>query len=343
MGTLRLRLTGLAVAGLLLPLLSACGGTQPVNPVQTAMAATLAARPLASPTPPALAPTDTPDLAVGPSGKIAYVCQYSERMGKNQICIINADGSGQRVLTPGGNYDDYFPSVSPDGSSVLFVSNRTGRYQVYEVDVASGDVIPLTDLATDSAHAPEASPDNSHIVFYATHDGVGYPLSHNLWIAERDGSNPTQITHRAGGAWDPVWSPDGTRILFASEVDGAPQLFMINADGTDARQVTDFSGIRGRNDWSPDGVTLATYRGSSWEWDIYAFDADGENLRKLTDGLNNLAPSFSPDGLWIAFMSYRDHPREDLGCEIYIMRVDGSDVRRLTDNDICDWQPRWGP
>ena len=64
---------------------------------------------------------------------------------------------------------------------------------------------------------------------------------------------------------------------------------------------------------------------------------------QLTDGLNNLAPSFSPDGNWITFMSYRDHPQQALGCEIYIMRVDGSDVRRLTDNDICDWQPRWGP
>ena len=41
-------------------------------------------------------------------------------------------------------------------------------------------------------------------------------------------------------------------------------------------------------------------------------------------------------------MSYRDHFWEEFGCEIYIMRTDGTDVRRLTDNDTCDWQPRWG-
>ncbi|MEX2161717.1 MAG: DPP IV N-terminal domain-containing protein [Anaerolineales bacterium] len=325
-------------------LLAACGpGAPPVNPVQTAMAATLAARPAASATPLAPPVSATPDLAQGPVGKIAYVCQLSKRSGRNQICIINADGTGQRVLTPGGNHDDFFPSVSADGKAVLFVSNRTGRYQVYEIELATNIVTQLTDLADDSAFAPEASPDNSHIVFYANRDDQEYPRSHNLWIAERDGSNPTQITFRIGGAWDPVWSPDGTRILFASEVAGSPQLFIINADGTDARQVTDFSGVRGRNDWSADGVMLSTYIGFSWDRDIYSFDLNGENLRQLTDGFNNLAPSFSPDGLWIVFMSYRDHPQQDLGCEIYIMRVDGSDTRRLTDNDICDWQPRWGP
>ena len=310
------------------------------NPVQTAMAETLAARPLSSPTP-EQTPTIDPDAP--PSGKIVYVCQISKRVNRNQICLINADGTGQRVLTPGGSYDDFFPSITPDGNGILFSSSRTSRYQIYEFNLITQQVRQLTYLTDDSPFAPEASPDNSHIVFYASRDGEEYPESHNLWIAERDGSNPVQITDRPGGAWDPVWSPDGTQILFASQVSGIPQLFIIDADGTDARQVTHLVGIRGRNDWSLDGVTLSTYIGSAWDRDIYAFDLNGENVRQLTDGFGNLAPSFSPDGQWITFMSYRDHPRQDLGCEIYIMRIDGSDVRRLTDNDICDWQPRWGP
>ncbi|MEX2143049.1 MAG: hypothetical protein WD740_00515 [Anaerolineales bacterium] len=325
----------------LLSLLGACiAGPPPVNPVQTAMAATLAARPFASPT---SLFTDTPEPDTGPRGKIAYVCQLSKRSGRNQICIINSDGSGQRVLKSGGSFDDFFPSLAPDGGSVLFASTRTGRYQIFEIDLQTNVLTQLTFLTEDSAFAPEVSPNNTHIVFYATHDGVEYPRSHNLWIAERDGDNPTQITTRPGGAWDPVWSPEGTLIMFASEEGGVPQLFVINADGSDARQVTDLAGLRGRNDWSTDGVTLTTYIGSAWDRDIYIFDTNGENLVQLTDGLNNLAPSFSPDGNWITFMSYRDHPRQDLGCEIYIIRVDGTDLRRLTDNDICDWQPRWGP
>ncbi|MCB0120041.1 MAG: PD40 domain-containing protein, partial [Anaerolineales bacterium] len=73
-------------------------------------------------------------------------------------------------------------------------------------------------------------------------------------------------------------------------------------------------------------------------------NADGSNARMLTPtGGNSQGPSISPDGQWVAFTSYFDHYGEIHGCEIYIMRVDGTDVRRLTDNDYCDYQPRWGP
>jgi Tol biopolymer transport system component len=71
--------------------------------------------------------------------------------------------------------------------------------------------------------------------------------------------------------------------------------------------------------------------------------ADGLNARALSPlGGNSQGPSFSPDGQWITFTSYFDHYGEDNGCEIYIIRTDGADLRRLTDNDYCDYQPRWG-
>lgn len=335
------RLQRLAVP-LLLFVLAACNYplAPPTNPLQTAIAATLNARPLISPTPPI---TPTSDPAARPAGKIVYVCQYSKLSGRNQICLINADGSDQRVLTQGGSYDDFFPSVAPDGESVVFASSRTGRFQIYELNLESGALSQITYLPNYSAYAPEISPDGSLIVFYARVDGLEYPQSHSIWIVGRDGSNPMQVTSLSGGGWDPVWSPDGTQIQFASEISGIPQLFRVDVDGSDLFQITKFAGIRGRNDWSNDGLTLATYRGSAWNWEIYFFNLNGEDLRQMTFGDNNLAPSFSPDAQWITFLSYRDHPRQDLGCEIYIMRVDGSDATRLTDNDICDWQPRWGP
>jgi TolB protein len=148
-------------------------------------------------------------------------------------------------------------------------------------------------------------------------------------------------------AWDPVWSADGERVLFASDRDGRVELFSADITGRDFRQETDTAGVfgdemrlRGRSDWSPTNV-IATYIGSDWNWEILMIDGDG--MRQITDGGNNLAPSFSPDGQWIAFTSYRDNYGDENGCEIYIMRRDGSDVRRLTYNEFCDWQPRWGP
>lgn len=70
---------------------------------------------------------------------------------------------------------------------------------------------------------------------------------------------------------------------------------------------------------------------------------EGAILASVTNGVNNLGPSISPDSRWIAFTSYRDRYGDEDGCEIYIMRTDGTDLRRLTNNDYCDRQPRWGP
>ncbi len=53
--------------------------------------------------------------------------------------------------------------------------------------------------------------------------------------------------------------------------------------------------------------------------------------------------ALSPDGQWIVFTSYMDNYGEDDGCEIYTMRIDGSQINRLTNNGYCDWQPRWSP
>ena len=102
--------------------------------------------------------------------------------------------------------------------------------------------------------------------------------------------------------------------------------------------------IRGRSDWSPDGQSIVTYSGPAWNREIYIMNADGSNARQLTpSGGNSQGPSFSPDGKWVAFTAYFDKYGDDHGCEIYIIRIDGTDLRRLTNNDYCDYQPRWGP
>jgi TolB protein len=131
--------------------------------------------------------------------------------------------------------------------------------------------------------------------------------------------------------------------LFASDREGGIQLFRINLDGQGLERVSRIDGIRGRSDWSALGPVIATYAGEAWNREIYLMDLDGSNVRQITSGGNNLAPGFSPDGRWLTFTSYRDHYRDENGCEIYIMRTDGSQVTRLTDNTTCDWQPRWGP
>lgn len=286
-------------------------------------------------TPSAAAPTSD-----DPTGKIVYSCQVHRDENDIQLCLINADGSGFRQLTFDSN--NYYPSFAPDGRSIVFASIRTGKWQVYEMDLQSSNVKALTTNLPGVA-APEISPDGTQIVF--THVGADANLTTSIWLMQRDGSNPHELRAEPNvDLLDPSWSPDGTQIVYARTAGGETQLYVMNADGTDAHFITNMEGLRGRTDWSPDGTTIGTYAGTVWHRELYFMAPDGSNLRQIgKTGGNSLAPAFSPDSQWVVFTGYLDRYRDLQGCELYIMRRDGSDLRRLTDNDYCDYQPRWGP
>ena len=207
-----------------------------------------------------------------------------------------------------------------------------------ELDLAGGLPKRLTDRLG-ALTGPEISPDGQSIVFMRSPPATD---QYQLWIMDRDGGNPVRRLLDTPG-WDPTWSPDGQQILFASDRDGPIELYTANLDGSGIRRVTDLPAIRGRSDWSDDGL-ITTYSGESWKREIFVLKVDGTGLREVSPaGGNSQGPSFSPDGRWIAFTAYFDNPNDINGCEIYIMRVDGTDLRRLTNNDYCDYQPRWGP
>ena len=252
--------------------------------------------------------------------------------------MVNADGSGYRRLTTEDDVRHYYPSLAPDGQSVVYsaYSKQTKRYEIYELNLAANTTSVLTSAFGD-LNAPEISPNGKTIVFTRFYID---PLKPTTWLMNRDGTNLRQVVDF--NAWDPTWSSDGREILFASETPDTSQLFIVNVDGTGLHQVGEFPYLRGRSDWSIKGL-IATYSGKPWEREIYIMNSDGSGQQRISPiGGNSQGPSFSPDGQWIAFTSYFDR-YEVQGCEIYIMRVDGTDLRRLTDNDYCDYQPRWDP
>ncbi len=302
-----------------------------------------------APVPP-LAPIQQPTLSADPNtptGQIVFVCQVFRSAASDQICVMNADGSGWRRITTRDDARHFYPSFAPEGRSVLFVSNMSGEkdrlgnvlYDIYEQDLSTGALKRLTSQLG-IITAPEVSPDGAQIVFKNS-DG----RLNDIWLMNRDGSNPRKIYgSQTAQGWDPVWSPDGRQILFAGyDQYFTVQLFIMDADGSNVRQVTQMPKLRGRTDWSPQGL-IVTYAGDPWNRELYLMNTDGSNLRQLTPtGGNSQGPSFSPDGNWVAFTAYFDRYGDDNGCEIYIIRTDGSNLRRLTDNAYCDWQPRWGP
>jgi TolB protein len=290
-----------------------------------------------TPLSPVLVPTSYPTNQ--PTGKIVFTCQVYKVQASNQICIINADETGFRRLTTDGNYQHYYPSLSADGQSVVYAEFRDANlYEINQMDLATGDVLKLTDRLG-ILNGPEISPDGKLIVFKLTKASSNRNL---LMLMDRNGQNVENIPGVEG--WDPTWSPDGKYILFASDMDGTIQLYTVRINGRELKKISNLPAIRGRSDWSADGKFIVTYSGAPWKREIYIMNADGTNAHVLSPaGGDSQGPSFSPDGQWVTFTAYFDHPNDEQGCEIYILRIDGTDLRRLTNNDYCDYQPRWGP
>ena len=270
--------------------------------------------------PPTLVPSFIPGSSE--SGKIVFTCYINQI---DQICIMNADGTGRRQLTD-FQATAFYPSLSPDGQTVYFSSRESGSFEIYSIDINGNGLKRLTN-GIGTLYAPELSPDGSKIIF--TNHGNG------IWVMNADGSDPHPITFKDD--IDPTWSPDGSMIAFASSRSGTRQLYVASANGKKVTQVTDLNNMGGRSSWSPDGKKLTFYRGPADDRNIYVINIGGSGLDKLTNGGDNLGPSWSPDGDWIAFTSFRDGNNE-----IYIVRPNGRHETRLTNSPISDWQPRWG-
>jgi len=303
--------------------------------IQAIIAAAASQGPSSTP----LSPTSTatPESASGqPWGHIVFTCQIGRT--SIHICIMNADGSGYRRLKTDDSVVQYYPSLSPTGDSVVFSQYREPEiYEIYEMPIDGGAPRRLTDRLG-ALTGPEISPDGKSIAFMRSPPASD---EYQVWLMDRDGGNPRRAIDGTG--WDPTWSPDGGQILFASDRGGSIQLYIANVDGQGLHRISDLPAIRGRSDWSPQGL-VATYSGEAWKRELYVMGADGSSPREVSPpGGNSQGPSFSPDGAWIAFTAYFDRFNDENGCEIYVVRTDGSDLRRLTNNDYCDYQPRWGP
>lgn len=267
----------------------------------------------------------------GAVGRIVYV---SYAAGFPELWTINADGSGASDFVPGGQVE-FDPRWSPDGTKVVFSSNRDSS--TFEIYVASADGQVVERVTQDGFNDrwPAWSPDGTQIVYSSLRNG-----NYDLYVMDADGSNPRAVTTDPGNDLEPTWSPDGSSIAFVStRVDGVQDIWNFNLSSGVAVRLTNDSANESAPDYAPDGDSIVygsvdTETGST---EIYLVRTDGTGVSAVTsNGAENRTPRWSPDGAQILFASNLDGDSE-----LYRMPIDGSRLVQITANGHPDQSPSW--
>ena len=229
--------------------------------------------------------------------------------------------------------DDYYPSWSPDGSRIVFFSDRDGNYEIYSMNPDGSNQTRLTDNPAGDRQ-PSFSPNGQQILFVSERDG-----NVEIYVMNADGSDQKRLTENPASDHCPFFSPDGKKILFNSNRDGNREIYIMNANGSQQTKLTDNPKNDGTPSWSPDGRKIVFGSSRDGNLEIYMMNADGSGQTKLIDNpASDGSPTWSPDGTRIVFVSDRDGNRE-----IYTVKADGSNPIRLTDEPAKDVQPSWSP
>ena len=295
-----------------------------------------------------MAPSETPVSPTPTSRSEGRIAFWSDRGGKGGIYLMQPDGTGITRLISVHSVD---LACLPDGKHVGFVdSSPDGNgYDIRVVSVDNAEETRLTGIAGLGSWTPLSwSPDGKRIAFSTLQilrdsEGSAY-FSGGVVVMDSDGSNPTLVRE---GASEPSWSPDGSQIAFVWNT------------------FDDSAWRKGSGIMGPDGTL------------IKALEGDG-----LT-GMSAYLPSWSPDGMRLAFGANGSPGGGDLGIyainvrdgqtlrlsdgsdhdphwsldgtrlvfqrlidqtlDIYVMNADGSDQRNLTDDAADDWFPCWLP
>lgn len=272
----------------------------------------------------------------------------SDRNGGG-IFLMDADGENVKRLTNFG----FYPSWSPDGKAIVFCTedfedpmNRGVVSYLWTVNITDGERRKLTD--TQDAIQPNWSPNGARIAFWGYHAGSA---QRDLWTISAGGDALVEVTNDTAVDWNPVWSPDGKYLYFASDRGGSMNLWRVAVNENTGEVTSETESISTPSVYSEhltfsrDGSNFAYVESVNYSNIVKAdFDATGEkatieNQTELTpSSMLATNPELSPDGERIAFDNIGDE-QED----IFLMKSDGTEIRRLTNDNYKDRTPKWSP
>jgi hypothetical protein len=212
------------------------------------------------------------DHGISPDGQFLAISDQTTDDRKSRVYIVPIAGGTPRPITP--NAPSYWHGWSPDGKTLAFTGERNGNFDIYSIPAAGGDETRLTS-AEGLDDGPEYSPDGAWIYFNSERTG-----HMQIWRMKADGSEQEQVITEESNDWFPHISPDGQWMVFLAYEKGV-------------------TGHPGGKDVE---LRLMSMK-----------DKSTKVLAKLFGGQGTInVPSWSPNSLKLAFVSYEQLPEEAL-------------------------------
>jgi Lysyl oxidase/WD40-like Beta Propeller Repeat len=261
--------------------------------------------------------------------------------GQRQERLLFVQGARLRTVAPGGGpgkplgvrtLEPTAPAWSADGTQLAFVANVDGNADLFLAHADGTGVRPIG--TTPRAEAdPAWAPDGSVLAYVA---------DNRLAILRFTDGARRRLATDGVAIGNPTWSPDGSRIAFSvARADGTAHIYVVPVEGGEAIRVTDGAVMDSDPAWSPGGRFIAFVRRDeavSPLARLHLMRPDGSELRLFfEDSEPHGDPAWSPRGNRLAFSRGLD-----AASEIFTIALDGSRLRRLTQNDVPDTDPHWG-
>jgi Tol biopolymer transport system component/tRNA A-37 threonylcarbamoyl transferase component Bud32 len=285
----------------------------------------------------------------------------------DDIWVQPVEGGEAKRLTHGGYFYCRRPAWVPDGSAILASCMVRGIVRMLRVDLEGGDPQPVTGLGQNAVdpslrgsrmvymegtdlvmdiwsapgrtsgsresprkfvasslweNAPAFSPDGRRIAFQSSRSGVS-----SIWICDRDGSNPVQLTSLDGNSGTPRWSPDGRKLVFDAIAGDDWNVYVVDAEGGPPRALTREPSYDVVGTWSRDGrfVYFSSVREGARE--IWKVPSEGGTAVQVTRGGGAYAEE-SWDGSSLYFVRSWDRPT------LWRMPVEGGAPTRVVSEDL---------
>lgn len=242
-----------------------------------------------------------------PNGSELAFVRWHSSSNSDLYVVKVADGQTRRLTNDQRGINDL--QWSPDGTQILFISNRNGNSRLWQIAAAGGEPRLLNSVPVELVNF-DLSPVNSP----ATPPTLAYTQKLNdtateiVKLAEGGAETSRRCLINSSRTDDsPRFSPDGQNVVFTSDRSGVDELWLARADCTQVRQLTSFqvSNI-GSPRWSPDGKMIAFDHHLDGQAEIMTIEtATGKVNRITANGSADMMPAWSNDGQWIYFTSER--------------------------------------